>query len=152
MNAVLQWIESWKLVDNAPVGSQMLQTHRSIDVTSVPHDWAFVSVGRHRYGQYKMSARLHHAPDLSRCLQVSERRYRIAVATQAAVLQRRVSKNGVKRSAAAANKLLGQTIRSNRCHLLILDDQFPWMPPSGKTFIPKRSNLAYLIAFLISTF
>ena len=28
----------------------------------------------------------------------------------------------------------------------------PWMPPSGIFFIPKTSTLAYLIAFLISTF
>ena len=28
----------------------------------------------------------------------------------------------------------------------------PWMPPSGKMFIPKTSTLAYLIAFLITTF
>jgi len=28
----------------------------------------------------------------------------------------------------------------------------PWMTPSGKIFIPKTSTLAYLIAFLISTF
>ena len=26
-----------------------------------------------------------------------------------------------------------------------------WMPPGGKKFIPKKSTLAYLIAFLIST-
>ena len=27
-----------------------------------------------------------------------------------------------------------------------------WMPPSGKIFIPETSTLAYIIAFLISTF
>ena len=27
----------------------------------------------------------------------------------------------------------------------------PWMPPSGKIFIPETSTLAYLIAFLILT-
>ena len=28
----------------------------------------------------------------------------------------------------------------------------PWMPPNGNIFIPKTSTLAYLIAFLTSTF
>ena len=109
---VWQLVGHVDLVDHLPVGGHVLQARVPVDAVRVPDDVAaastLVDVGEGRHGEEQQSAGSHEAPQLSDGLGVAVRRQRIAVATESAVLQRRVGERGVEQLHLTINQSISQ--------------------------------------------
>ena len=125
VDAVTPIISGILRVQHAPVCRQMLQTFRSVEPAAVPHDGAAAPISGLGHGQDEKTTRPDHAPQLRSGFQVAERRQRVAVSTQTAVLQRRVRENDVEPLGSAAGKPFGHLVRRHGRHAIVGDHQLP---------------------------